>query len=254
MQIETKRLTRLLSKHRLCSKNVFSILMLFALCAPTLAQANTLEEAKQKLAEKDYAGAHAIYLSLANQNDAKACYNLGLMYQDGDGVTKSMDEAVKWYTKSADLGYKEAQYTLASLVFQRQTQSISYPQAVTYYEQAAKQGHVKSQLNLGMLYLRGDVIAQDMPAAVQWLSLAASNNNSEAQGYLADLYQQGAGVEQNTVKAAMWLLLATQNEDKRFVNRHTKMLNYLAAQMTDEQKASAKKLAEQCKSQQLQGC
>ncbi len=235
-------------------KMMLAGVFLFALFTGIVAQANTLEEARQKLAEKDYAAAHAIYLALANQNDAKACYNLGLMYQDGDGVTKNMDEALKWYTKSADLGYKEAQYLLASLVFQRQTQSISYPQAVTYYEQAAKQGHVKSQLNLGMLYLRGDVIAQDMPAAVKWISQAASNNNSEAQGYLADLYQQGAGVEQNTVKAAMWLLLATQNEDKRFVNRHTKMLNYLAAQMSEEQKATAKQLAAQCNSQHLQGC
>ncbi|MFQ6405501.1 tetratricopeptide repeat protein [Methylophilus sp. 'Pure River'] len=247
-QIESGFLAKLLTK------TMFTAVMLFALCAVSLAQANTLEEAKQKLSQKDYAGAHAIYLSLANQNDAKACYNLGLMYQDGDGVSKNMDEAVKWFTKSAELNYKEAQYTLASLVFQRQIQSISYPQAVTYYEQAAKQGHVKSQLNLGMLYLRGDVIAQDMPAAVQWLNLAASNNNSEAQGYLADLYQQGAGVEQSTVKAAMWLMLATQNEDKRFVTRHMKMLSYLSAQMTEEQKAAATNLAGQCKSQQLQGC
>jgi uncharacterized protein len=248
MQIETKRLTSLFSK------NVFTTMMLFALCSASLAQANTLEEAKQKLSQKDYAGAYAIYLSLANQNDPKACYNLGLMYQQGDGVAKNMDEAVKWYTKSADLNFKEAQYTLGSLVFQRQIQSISYPQAVAYYEQAAKQGHVKSQLNLGMLYLRGEVIEQDMPAAVQWLSLAASNNNSEAQGYMAELYQQGAGVEQDTVKAAMWLMLATQNEDKHFLTRHTKMLSYLSAQMTDEQKASATQLAAQCKSKQLQGC
>jgi uncharacterized protein len=235
-------------------KTILAGMWLFALFAASLVQANTLEEARQKMAEKDYAGARAIYMSLAEQRNAKACYNLGLMYEDGDGVAKNMDEAIQWYTKSADLGYKEAQYTLASLVFQRQTQSISYPQAVTYYEQAAKQGHVKSQLNLGMLYLRGDVIAQDMPAAVHWLSEAASNNNSEAQGYLADLYQQGAGVEQSTVKAAMWLLLAMQNEDKRFMNRHTKMLNYLSAQMTEEQKAAAKQLAAQCKSQQLHGC
>lgn len=228
--------------------------VLFAWLTTNLAQASTLEEAKQKLSQKDYAGARAIYLSLAEQNDAKACYNLALMSQNGDGVAKSMDEAVKWYTKSAELGYKEAQYTLGSLVFQRVIHSISYPQAVTYYEQAAQQGHVKSQLNLGMLYLRGEVIAQDMPNAVKWLSLAASNDNSEAQGYLAELYQQGAGVEQDTVKAAMWLLLATQNEDKRFMTRHTKMLNYLNAQMTDAQKTAATQLAAQCKALQLQGC
>jgi hypothetical protein len=50
------------------------------------------------------------------------------------------------------------------------------------------------------------------------------------------------------------LLLATQNEDKHFVNRQTKMLNYLLAQMTEEQNASTLQLAAQCKSQQLKGC
>lgn len=45
----------------------------------------------------------------------------------------------------------------------------------------------------------------------------------------------------------MWLMLATQNEDKYFVTRHTKMLNYLLAQMTEEQKTSATLLAAQCK-------
>ena len=233
---------------------LFAGVMLYALFTAGLAHAHTLEEARQKLSQKDFAAARAIYLSLANQNDAKACYNLGLMYHDGDGVAQNMEEAVQWYTKSADLNYAEAQYMLASLVFQRQTQSLSYPQAVAYYEQAAQQGHVKSQLNLGMLYLRGDVIEQDMAAGVKWLNLAASNNNSEAQGYLASLYQQGTGVEKNTVRAAMWLIVATQNEDKHLVNRHIKMLNYLAAQMTEKQKASAKQLAAQCKSQQLQGC
>lgn len=248
MQIEQTTLAKLFPK------NLFRSMLLLVLLSHSLTEANTLEEAKLKLAEKDFAAAHAIYLSLANQNDAKAFYNLGLMYQDGDGVAKSLDEAVKWYTKSADLGYKEAQYTLGALVFQRQIQTISYTQAITYYEQAAKQGHVKSQLNLGMLHFRGDVIAQDLPAAVQWLSLAASNNNSEAQGYMAQLYQQGTGVEKNTVKAAMWLMLATQNEDKHFLNRHTKMLNYVLAQMTEEQKAAARQMAAQCDSQQLKGC
>ncbi len=229
-------------------------LFILGLLICSMAHANTLEEAKEKLSHKDYAGARAIYLSLANQNDAKACYNLGLMYHDGDGVKQDMDEAVKWYTKSADLDYKEAQYMLASLVFRREIQSISYEKAAQYYQQAAEQGHVKSQLNLGMLYFRGDVMPQDLAASFKWLSMAAGNNNSEAQGYLANSYMQGIGVEQDTVKAAMWLMLATQNEDKHLVNRHSKMLNYTLAQMTPEQVTSAKELATKCKSQQLQGC
>jgi uncharacterized protein len=219
-----------------------------------VVHAHTLEEAKQKLSQKDFAAAHAIYLSLANQNDAKACYNLGLMYHDGDGVKQSMDEAVKWYTRSAELNYVQAQYMLASLVFRREIQGISYERAAQYYQQAAEQGHVRSQLNLGMLYMRDDVVPQDLAASFKWLNLAASNNNSEAQGYMANVYMQGIGVEKDTVKAAMWLMLATQNEDKHLANRHTKMLNHTLAQLTPEQVSTATQLAMQCKSRQLKGC
>jgi len=219
-----------------------------------LVQANTLEEAKLKLSQKDFAAAHAIYLTLAKNNDAKACYNLGLMYQDGDGVTQNLDEAVKWYTKSASLDYKEAQYQLASMVFRREIQSISYERAAQYYQQAAELGHVKSQLNLGILYYRGDVIAQDLAASLKWLNLAASNYNSEAQGYIANMYLQGVGVQEDTVKAAMWLIIATQNEDKRYINRHTKILNRAVSQMTEEQVATANQFAEQCKSRQFKAC
>jgi TPR repeat protein len=220
----------------------------------SLVQANTLDEAKLKVQQKDFAAARAIYLDLANAGDAKACFNLGLMYHDGDGVQQNIEEAVNWYKKSAQLNYKEAQYILASLVFNREIQSVSYADAVQYYQQAAELGHVKSQLNLGMLYYRGDVITQDLNASFKWLSLAASNNNSEAQGYLANLYMQGIGVAQDVVKAAMWLMLATQNEDNRFINKHTKILNYTTSQMSPEQIEAAIKMSKNCKSQSFKSC
>jgi uncharacterized protein len=229
-------------------------LLITGLAQAGTLHASTLEEAKLKLSQKDFAAAHAIYLELANQNDAKACYNLGLMFHDGDGVKQNMDEAVKWYTKSAALNFNEAQYMLASLVFKREIQSITYPEAVKYYQQAAELGHVKSQLNLGVLYYRGEVIEQDAEASFKWLSLAASHNNSEAEGYLSNLYMKGIGTQQDTVKAAMWLILAKQNEDKRYENRHTKMFNYTVSQMNAEQLAEATSMAAKCKSQQFKGC
>lgn len=216
--------------------------------------ATTLEDAKLKLSQKDFAAAHSIYLTLAKQNDAKACYNLGVMYQNGDGLMQSVDEAVKWYTKSATLNYNEAQYMLASMVFRREINTISYKDAARYYQQAAEQGHVKSQLNLGILYYRGDIIPQDLEESYKWFYQAASNNNSEAQGYIGNTYMNGIGVQKNIVKAAMWLLLATQNENQSFRNRHTKTLNYTLSKMTNEQINSANHLANRCKSKKFKEC
>ena len=46
---------------------------------------------------------------LAEQGNAQAQYNLGVVYEDGWGVTIDGNEAVKWYRKSAEQGHAEAQ-------------------------------------------------------------------------------------------------------------------------------------------------
>ncbi len=51
-------------------------------------------------------------VSLANQGNAKAQYDLGLMYELGMGVKKDLNHAFVWYQKSADQDYAKAQYNL----------------------------------------------------------------------------------------------------------------------------------------------
>ena len=49
---------------------------------------------------------------LAEQGFANAQYNLGLMYDEGLGVTQDSAEAVKWFRKAAEQGNDHAQYNL----------------------------------------------------------------------------------------------------------------------------------------------
>ena len=41
---------------------------------------------------------------LANQGDAEAQYNLGVRYENGEGVRQNMITAKEWYGKSCDNG------------------------------------------------------------------------------------------------------------------------------------------------------
>jgi TPR repeat protein len=52
------------------------------------------------------------YQKAADQGDAKAQSNLGVMYNFGEGVLKDYKQAVYWYQKAADQGYAGAQYDL----------------------------------------------------------------------------------------------------------------------------------------------
>ena len=48
----------------------------------------------------------------AEQGHAEAQYNLGICYEDGDGVEWSYTEALKWYSKAAEQGHEEAKILL----------------------------------------------------------------------------------------------------------------------------------------------
>ena len=54
-------------------------------------------------------------LKAAEQGNANAQYNLGVMYANGDGVTKDAVKAVEWYQKAAAQGYADAIQRLKAL-------------------------------------------------------------------------------------------------------------------------------------------
>ena len=68
---------------------------------------------------------------LAEQGDARAQYNLGVKYDNGEGVIKDDKVAVEWYTKAAMQGDAYAQYNLGVMYFNgegslRKDNSLAY--------------------------------------------------------------------------------------------------------------------------------
>ena len=51
----------------------------------------------------------------ADQGHGQAQFNLGVMYENGQGVGQSDATAVKWYIKAAEQGLKEAQFNLGNM-------------------------------------------------------------------------------------------------------------------------------------------
>ena len=53
----------------------------------------------------DYATALREWTPLAKQGDADAQYNLGIMYDKGQGVPQNYKTAVKWWKRAAEQGF-----------------------------------------------------------------------------------------------------------------------------------------------------
>jgi TPR repeat protein len=102
------------------------------------AIAGPLDDAIAALQRGDYTMAMRLIRPLAEQGNAGAQTDLGVIYDSGLGVPQDYAQAVVWYHKAAD------------------------------------QGDAGAQFNLGFMYAQGHGVAQDYAQAHMWFSLAAS--------------------------------------------------------------------------------
>jgi uncharacterized protein len=186
-----------------------------------------------------YATALRLLRPLAEQGEANAQYNLGLMFDNGRGVPRNYATAMSWYRKAAEQGHAAAQNNLGVMYAQGwgvpQDQAI----AVSWYQKAAEQDYAIAQYNLGVMYDDGQGVPQDYAVAVSWYRKAAEQGDADAQVNLGILYGMGQGVPQDYVSAHMWFSLAVTGGHKDAM----KARDMAAAKMTPAQIAEAKKLA-----------
>jgi len=75
---------------------------------------------------------------LPDQGDAGVQFSLGIMYEQGQGVTQDYEEAVRWYRKAADQGNGEAQYAIGLMYAIGQGVARDYIQAHVWFNLAAE--------------------------------------------------------------------------------------------------------------------
>ena len=68
------------------------------------------------------------------------------VYDEGRGVPKSDQLAATWYSKAADQGDADAQYTLGQMYADGRGLPKDAKQAATWYRKAAEQGHADAQI------------------------------------------------------------------------------------------------------------
>jgi len=66
-------------------------------------------------AKGDYIEAMRWYRKAADKGDADAMFNIGVLYDNGEGVKQDYIEAMRWYRKAADKGDADAKAALKRL-------------------------------------------------------------------------------------------------------------------------------------------
>lgn len=136
----------------------------------------------------DYIAAHRIVRPLAEHGNAKAQDLLGIMYDEGKGVSQDYSEAMKWYRKAADQGDSDAQYDLGGMYRSGQGVPKDYTEAAKWCRKAADQGYLPALGELASDYEYGWGVAKDPAEAARWYRKAADQGDMSAKSSLATLY------------------------------------------------------------------
>ena len=123
-------------------------------------------------------------LKAAEQGDAEAQFNLGLMYDDGKGVPHDNTESVKWFRKAAEQGYAKAQHRLGFAYLIGQGVPKNDVEGVKWYRKAAEQGYALALRSLGSVYDLGRGVPQNKVEAYALFSVAATNGDGYAKNRL----------------------------------------------------------------------
>jgi TPR repeat protein len=84
-------------------------------------------------------------------DSAEANFFLGQMYETGDGVARNLEESVKFYRKSAELGSQFGSLRYAMMLHFGHGTEVNINEAIRFYEAAAKNGNSDALNNLAGL-------------------------------------------------------------------------------------------------------
>jgi uncharacterized protein len=203
------------------------LIILLLMAGPAIAE--PFADATKAYYRGDYETAYRLIKPLAEGGLPEAQFNLGLMYEKGQGVPQDYAEALKWYCKAAEQGNAKA---------------------VKWYRKSAEQGNAEAQFNLGVMYDERLGVPQDYAEAVKWYRKSAEQGFVEAQTNLGIMYLTGQGVSKDYVLAHMWFDLATSRypaSEKSKRKRAERFRDIAASKMTPAQIVEAQRLAQEWK-------
>ncbi|MEQ1900744.1 MAG: tetratricopeptide repeat protein [Devosia sp.] len=198
----------------------------------------------------------------AAAGDPMALWQLGLMYESGEGVTQDKAKAFGYFAQIADQHADasptgtEAEIVAHSFVKMGEYYNEGLPEAGITKDEgvsiklilhaASYFGDPEAQYKVGLAYQDPEELGVNPLQSARWYTLAARKGHVAAQANLGNLLFNGdGGVEANPVEGLMWLTVASRHSagtpDEGWVND----LLYAAMSVaTPEQREEAVSLAD----------
>ncbi len=148
----------------------------------------------------------------ADAGDDDASLTLGLMYENGTGVTADQARATSLLQTAADKGNQRAMLRLAAKLVAGQGIKAEPEKGKALYEKAIAANVPGSKTALAAVYETGIGLAKDEKKAFELYAQAEAEGDIDAINKLGYLNENGIGTKKNEVKALEWYKIGTAKE------------------------------------------
>lgn len=223
-----------------------------------LAMANSLDGAGGGISSRDLVTALED-AALAGQ--PMALYQLGLMYESGEGVQKDPVKAFGYFSQIADEHADtapkgvEADIVAQSFLKVGEYYRTGLPEAGIPKNEAYSNklimhaasyfGDADAQFKVGEMYLDDKELGDSPLQSARWLNLAARKGHAGAQAKLGSMLFNGEGIAADQVEGLMWLTVASRRAvgtaDEDWIND---LLNDATSLASADQRKKATEMAD----------
>ncbi len=154
------------------SAAVSFLLMVFA--SPSHAQQ---DKAKNAYLAGNYTAAYQDWLERAQNGEPEAQFNLGFLFENGQGVNQDFFTAARWYDLAARQNYPAADQMLRAV--HGRIEKATQDKLATWLPNAER-GDPISQLALSEILAAGQIVEKNNIGAMKWLRLALENTENKS--------------------------------------------------------------------------
>ena len=180
--------------------------------------------------------------SLAEKNYPEAPYHLGMLYNNGIGTKKNINEAFKWFKISAAADDPLGHYKLGCY-YAGQAQgvvAINHEKALKHKLIAAESGYAFSQFDVASMYYKN----KEVEEAIVWWKKSANQGYPNSIYQLVDIYYEGAGIPKDMALAYQYLKIVEININKKYKPAITAKLEEIEKDLSSAQIEQAQTFVE----------
>lgn len=154
----------------------------------------------------------SLWRALAAEGDVRSQFNLGVIFDSGDGVEPDKALAESYYRDASAQGYPQAMLNLAYLLEEKKPQQDTpiWQEMIGLYSQLASKGIPDAQFRIGYFCDTGEYLPKDQEQAARWYYEAAEQGHAESANNLARCFAMGEGLERSDVMAFRWYTIAAE--------------------------------------------